>query len=69
MTLPIFKYDLALKINPFHFMSIGKSNEEIKEETSFGNDEFSGNNVVKWWKLKKKCGSPVTTLRWGNPAK
>ena len=34
-------------------MSIGKSNKKIKEEISFGNEEFRGNNVVKWRKSKK----------------
>ena len=39
-------------------MSIEKNMEEMEEEISFGNEEFWGNNVVKWRKLKKKCGSP-----------
>ena len=30
-----YKSGLALKINLFYFMSIGKNNEEIKEEISF----------------------------------
>ena len=49
---------MGLKINLFHFMSIGKSNEEIKEEFVLGNEEFSGINVMKWRNMKKKCGSP-----------
>ena len=36
----LFKCDLAWKINLYHFLFIGKSNEEIKEENSFGNEKF-----------------------------
>ena len=36
----LFKCDLAWKINLYHFLSIGKSNEEIKEENSFGNEKL-----------------------------
>ena len=56
MTLSIIVVCFGFKNKPtvIHFRSIRKSNEEIKEEIVFDNEEFWGINVMKWRKFKNK---------------